>query len=103
MSLSRAAVPFRKPYPIRLDIGSRTTPRLDGAACRGEDPAIFYPTGRGEPLTRAIQAAKTICGGCPVREACLRAAIDHGEQYGIWGGLTPAERRQHTHRQEVAS
>ncbi|TMR13807.1 WhiB family transcriptional regulator [Nonomuraea turkmeniaca] len=37
--------------------------------------------------------AKAICAGCPVRGDCLRWALEHGERWGIWGGLNPRERR----------
>lgn len=33
-----------------------------------------------------------ICSGCRVRQACLDYALDAGESFGIWGGLTPKER-----------
>lgn len=38
-----------------------------------------------------MEQARAICAGCPVREACLAAGI--AEDHGIWGGLTPRERR----------
>lgn len=38
-----------------------------------------------------IYEAKTICGACPLRAACLAAATDDDD--GIWGGLTRYERR----------
>ena len=37
--------------------------------------------------------AKAICAGCPARDACLAYALDAGEAYGVWGGLTEDERR----------
>lgn len=36
--------------------------------------------------------AKTICTGCPLVAACLRAALDRGEPFGVWGGLDAGER-----------
>lgn len=54
-------------------------------------PADFYtPTREG--------AAKKACLGCPARADCLRTAIDNGERYGVWGGLSPNERWQLTHK-----
>jgi WhiB family transcriptional regulator, redox-sensing transcriptional regulator len=67
------------------------------AACRGEHASAFYPPLRLEPRRerRAREhAAKAICRGCPVREACLEHALRFDERYGIWGGLTDVERRQ---------
>ena len=33
-----------------------------------------------------LQRAKEACGPCPLREACLRAALDRREPWGVWGG-----------------
>lgn len=59
------------------------------AACRGADPALWYPT-RGDDDPEA----KAVCAGCPVREACLEYALSAKEEFGIWGGLTAFERQQ---------
>lgn len=39
------------------------------------------------------QAAKRICASCPVQDDCLAVALTYNEDFGIWGGLTAAERR----------
>ncbi len=64
------------------------------AACREVDARIFFhPFGeRGADHEARDQAAKTVCARCPVREPCLRFALDANEPYGIWGGLTVKER-----------
>ena len=59
------------------------------AACRGLDPNIFYPE-RGASL----EPAKKICASCPVRIECAQYAIDNGDKYGIWGGLSEKRRRR---------
>jgi hypothetical protein len=38
-----------------------------------------------------IATAKAICATCPVSKQCLSAGLN--EAWGIWGGLTPQERR----------
>jgi Transcription factor WhiB len=38
--------------------------------------------------------ARQICSLCPVKTACLNYAMDNKERYGMWGGLTPIERRR---------
>ena len=67
------------------------------AACAGISQEVvdqvFFSTD-----TRDRMYAKRICEGCPVREACLRMALDAErgtglyERYGIFGGTTPVER-----------
>ena len=56
------------------------------AACAGLGPALFY-----DPRARSIEVAKRICERCPV-EDCAELARTVGEQLGIWGGQTEAER-----------
>ncbi|MFD4945640.1 WhiB family transcriptional regulator [Streptomyces sp. NPDC058409] len=66
----------------------------DQAVCQSTeynlvDPEIFFP----EPdETAKITAAKSLCGQCPVRRACLDAALEGGDTDGIRGGLTEEER-----------
>lgn len=69
---------------------------LAQAACRDEDPEIFYPAGETAPYSRQVEDAKTVCRRCPVRPTCLQWAIETKEPDGVWGGATPAERRTFT-------
>lgn len=59
------------------------------AACRGVDPDVFYPISDED-----ADEAKSICGVCPVREACLEYALANRERDGVWGGATERERRR---------
>ncbi|WP_213578172.1 WhiB family transcriptional regulator [Rhodococcus sp. USK13] len=70
------------------------------AACRGADPAVFYsPDGeRGSARVRREAKARQICKPCPVLAPCREHALAAGETYGVWGGLTEADRRKRTHR-----
>lgn len=56
-----------------------------------EDLTIFFPEGEGS-YTKTAQA-KRVCGGCPLVISCLNNALASKEEYGIWGGSTPAERK----------
>jgi WhiB family redox-sensing transcriptional regulator len=62
--------------------------RLKGA-CRGLDPAIFYPVSEED-----AEEAKAVCANCPVREPCLEWALGTREHDGVWGGATERERRR---------
>jgi WhiB family redox-sensing transcriptional regulator len=65
------------------------------AACRGEDPTLFdtEPVLRSPALRTARDtAAKAICHGCPVKDACLAHALFYREEDGVWGEMNPAER-----------
>jgi WhiB family transcriptional regulator, redox-sensing transcriptional regulator len=61
------------------------------AACRGMDADVFFPTADADP-----QPGKGVCASCPVRVACLAFALEHGERFGIWGGLDEKERARLT-------
>lgn len=65
----------------------------DRAACRGEDPELFFPVGTSGPALEQIEAAKAVCHRCPVAAECLSWALKNGEAAGIWGGKTTEERR----------
>jgi len=38
--------------------------------------------------------AKMLCAKCPIIEVCLNYALENNFTEGVWGGLTPAERRR---------
>ncbi|MEV0580762.1 MULTISPECIES: WhiB family transcriptional regulator [unclassified Streptomyces] len=63
------------------------------AACREEDPDLFFPIGSTGPALVQTEDAKAVCRGCPVREQCLRWALENGQDAGVWGGLGEDERR----------
>jgi WhiB family redox-sensing transcriptional regulator len=64
------------------------------ALCAQTDPEAFFPEKGG-----SVRDAKRICNGhadrppCPVREECLKAALERDERFGIFGGLSERERR----------
>ena len=66
----------------------RPDPRQWGweAACVGE-PGDWFTSGSVD-----VSWEKAVCWTCPVRRACLAYALDAGESFGIWGGLTAKER-----------
>jgi WhiB family transcriptional regulator, redox-sensing transcriptional regulator len=66
-------------------------PWQDFAACRGVDGEMFFPEKGGTTTD-----ARRICQGCEVRTECLDFALARHEQNGIWGGLSPRERRKLT-------
>jgi WhiB family redox-sensing transcriptional regulator len=63
------------------------------AACREEDPELFFPIGTSGPALLQITEAKAVCRRCPVNSECLDWALTTGQDAGISGGTTPDERR----------
>jgi WhiB family transcriptional regulator, redox-sensing transcriptional regulator len=87
---------------MTITIGA-TAPRSDDwklrGSCGGMDPDIFFPVLVSGPSTsgsagRRVAAAKRICYACPVISECLTWALRHGEEWGVWGGLSEHERRR---------
>ena len=79
------------------------------AACRGQDPDLWHPSGDGGTARAAMRQAIAICRTCPVQLECLdlghRVDAAHtaynGRGVGIYGGLTGnarywARRGRHT-------
>lgn len=62
---------------------------MAAGVCAQTDPEIFFPE-KGGP----VREAKRVCGGCPVKGECLAFALDNGERFGVWGGLSERERRR---------
>lgn len=68
------------------------------AACSGLDTDIFFPASEQD-----AGAAKAVCAGCPVRDACLEWALASRQEDGVWGGLTDNERRRLRRRRRDAA
>jgi WhiB family redox-sensing transcriptional regulator len=63
--------------------------------CR-KNPDFFYPEDYYLLSTRrmAEDLAKQLCGMCPLQALCASYAVAAQEDYGIWGGTNPRERRE---------
>jgi WhiB family redox-sensing transcriptional regulator len=49
--------------------------------CWDVDPEMFFAESPAD-----VETAKAVCRACPVRTACLAAALDRAEPWGVWGG-----------------
>jgi len=63
------------------------------AACRDEDPELFFPIGTTGPALRQVDEAKAVCRRCTVVEDCRSWSLETGQEAGVWGGLSEDERR----------
>jgi len=48
--------------------------------CLTVDPELFFAESPED-----VETAKAMCAECPVRTACLTAALDRQEPWGVWG------------------
>lgn len=77
----------------------RPRPRWqDQALCeqRGLPMDVMFPS---DP--HGVKVAKQVCGDCPVRAACLEYALEHNEEFGVWGGTSENERRRIRTRRRI--
>lgn len=64
-------------------------PWAAAAACVHSDPDLFFVDKGG-----SAGEAKAVCAACPVRRECLSHALDRGERFGVWGGMSERERHR---------
>lgn len=66
---------------------------MEQAACKGVDTNIFF-----QDQGASYKRAKAICIRCDVQIQCLdyvmRNGGTHDDEFGLWGGKTPMERRK---------
>lgn len=68
------------------------------AACIGSKPELWFP-----PVGAIGHEALKICAVCPVRQVCAEYALTAPrDPDGIWGGLTPNQRRELRQRGRTA-
>ena len=94
---SRATLPdpaatrrIRRDVRFRAALAARSVPagwRAHGL-CLRSNPDLFFPSPTDDPAP-----ALAICAHCPVRGACLAAALNLGDCEGVWDGTLPADRQ----------
>ena len=61
---------------------------IDKVACKPEQMDLFF-----SELKSKVAKAKAICDTCPVKAQCLEFALSDEIEFGIFGGVTPSERK----------
>lgn len=69
------------------DTAARPKDWLATGPCKADPDAMFATSAAG------IKAAKDICRHCPAIDRCLQWALETGEEFGVWGGLSEKERQ----------
>jgi WhiB family redox-sensing transcriptional regulator len=62
---------------------------LADGLCAGIGGDVFFPVA-GESNAAAVR----VCGGCPVRVACLEYVLRGPAESGVWGGTSDLQRRR---------
>jgi hypothetical protein len=66
--------------------------------CKGIDTDIYYPPEEEQP--RELKTIREICGNCTHKTECAEWGI-RNERFGIWGGLTQAQRKRERSRRNI--
>ena len=67
---------------------------IDHIPC-SQAPDLFFPDTdpkHGHPLGH-IRLDKKACKSCPLLMECGTYAIKYNEEHGVWGGMSPGERK----------
>lgn len=59
------------------------------ALCAQVGPEAFFVEKGGD-----TRIARQLCAACEVTDECLRYALDTREEFGIWGGTSPRQRKK---------
>lgn len=70
------------------------------AACVHVDPELFFPAGYSSGYLAIVEEAKRVCASCEVSGPCLEFALSTHQHDGVWGGLTPDDRRSLQRRRQ---
>ncbi|MGZ8176621.1 WhiB family transcriptional regulator [Williamsia sp. SKLECPSW1] len=66
--------------PTDIDLIPETAAALR-LPCRVSDPDLWFAESPAD-----LEQAKALCADCPLRRACLAAALERAEPWGVWGG-----------------
>lgn len=66
-----------------MSLGTTTLEKkvLPSVPCHVGDPDLWFAE---SPVD--LERAKALCADCPIRRACLDAALERQEPWGVWGG-----------------
>jgi WhiB family transcriptional regulator, redox-sensing transcriptional regulator len=78
-------------FPLPIDQHGE---RMPSFSCNPGNAELFFsPEGeRGPARAKREAAAKKVCAECPVIEECGKTALKNKEEFGVWGGMSAAER-----------
>jgi len=69
---------------------------VNDAACRGRSDIDFFPE---VGYNGKAPIAVAVCNTCKVKKDCVEFAIENRIEHGIWGGLSPQQRKRYRRTQ----
>jgi WhiB family redox-sensing transcriptional regulator len=97
MSVGSSRHPSSRLFDPTLHLVTDYDPKADWtefASCRDLDPEVFFNVKHS-----STQQSREICSTCIVKHECLDFAIQNNEKIGVWGGLTPRQRKHLQNRE----
>jgi WhiB family transcriptional regulator, redox-sensing transcriptional regulator len=83
----RAIHPSKREALVRrIDVGWQNQ-----ALCRKFPDNDWFPA---SATSQVVAELVEVCQRCPAQRSCLAAALAMGEEHGIWGGTTEADRHE---------
>lgn len=84
---------------------------MDKAECIGADTKLFFPDHKlakgAKEGANSYKRARAYCNDCEVQPQCLHYAMkmfpDCNDDYGMWGGMSPRERRLYKRKSRLAA
>ena len=58
------------------------------------DGQLIWPDMWFDQSAKAQRIAVDLCRECPFILKCAATAIENNEEFGVWGGLTPEDRKR---------
>lgn len=75
-------------------------PDFSEALCKSIGTEFYYPEDESSGTSNEEKMAKALCHQCPIIKVCAEWGLRH-EQYGIWGGMSPLDRRKARHKRKI--
>jgi WhiB family redox-sensing transcriptional regulator len=68
----------------------------ESPACAEVGTILFFAPDKDDPMGKIekefYRYARQVCATCPHKAECAEWGLEN-EEYGVWGGLTPLQRR----------
>ena len=64
-----------------IDLNEQAEDAGTDIPCQESDAELWFAESPAD-----VEFAKSLCGACPVRAACLASALSREEPWGVWGG-----------------
>jgi WhiB family redox-sensing transcriptional regulator len=80
---------------LRAELDRLVTEHNPNLMCQ-QAPDLYFPDDNDSKVSaysKQLQSVKKGCERCPIQQQCAAYGIAAGEEWGIWGGTTPYERR----------